>query len=176
MNDKEKVIAAIECYQNKTPGDRCKTCPYGYGYLDDTGDNSPFWWCSIHKIIDDAAELLKEKLPYVLTLDELKQKQHNESVWLEYKGKSFINNETNESSCTIKIIFGDIDYSSTIPTWKSCRLILFESVGRIDPVTSEDYWPKTYFEQEDDYNKKWRCWNIKPTLEQIKKAPWGLNK
>ena len=60
MDEREKVTAAMECYTGDTyPGDRCKYCPYGYGYLDETGDNSPFWWCNSDKIMGDAIELLK---------------------------------------------------------------------------------------------------------------------
>lgn len=31
MNKIEKIIAAYECGENRMPGERCKTCPYGYG-------------------------------------------------------------------------------------------------------------------------------------------------
>ena len=49
MNKIDRIIAAYECGENKTPGDRCKRCPYGYGKLDETGDNA-FWWCDTDRL------------------------------------------------------------------------------------------------------------------------------
>lgn len=60
----ERLLKAYECGETKLPGDRCEYCPYGYGYLDDSGDYA-YWWCNDEKITDDAIKLLyilKEKI------------------------------------------------------------------------------------------------------------------
>lgn len=57
--DRERIIAAGKCaIGDDGPGKRCKNCPYGYGYLDETGDSS-FWWCDTDKIMNDAIALLE---------------------------------------------------------------------------------------------------------------------
>ena len=57
MTKAERIIAASYCGELKTPGSHCEFCPYGYGYMDDCGDNS-FWWCDWSKIEQDAIDLL----------------------------------------------------------------------------------------------------------------------
>lgn len=60
----ERLIKAYDCGEIQLPGDHCEFCPYGYGYLDDSGDYT-FWWCNDDKITDDAIKLLyilKEKI------------------------------------------------------------------------------------------------------------------
>lgn len=60
----ERLLKAYDCGEIELPGDRCEHCPYGYGYLDDSGDYA-FWWCNDDKIADDAIKLLyilKEKI------------------------------------------------------------------------------------------------------------------
>lgn len=54
MTKAERIIAAYYC---DNPGNHCEFCPYGYGYLDDSGD-SAFWWCNDDKIESDAIDLL----------------------------------------------------------------------------------------------------------------------
>ena len=58
MTKIEKIIAAYKCGEERLPGERCKTCPYGYGIWDEAGD-SPFWWCNTDQIEEDAINLLK---------------------------------------------------------------------------------------------------------------------
>ena len=57
MTKAERIIAASYCSELKTPGNHCEFCPYGYGYIDDHGDNS-FQWCNWDKIDEDAIDLL----------------------------------------------------------------------------------------------------------------------
>ena len=57
MVQAERIIAAYHCSEEKLPGERCKHCPFGYGYLDDRGDH-PFWWCDDETIMKDAVEIL----------------------------------------------------------------------------------------------------------------------
>jgi len=59
--DIENVVSASDCLEAHVPGDRCRNCPYGYGKLDDSGDNA-FWWCDYDRIFDDAITLLKKGL------------------------------------------------------------------------------------------------------------------
>ena len=55
---RERIINAVQCGNETMPGDRCEYCPYGYGYLDETGDHA-IWWCNTDKIMEDAVALLK---------------------------------------------------------------------------------------------------------------------
>ena len=60
----ERIINAYDCGADKLPDNRCKYCPYGYGYLDDSGDHA-FWWCDDDKLEEDAIKMLrilKEKI------------------------------------------------------------------------------------------------------------------
>ena len=52
----DNLLAAMTC--EGCYSDSCEECPYGYGYLDDSGDNS-FWWCNEEKIMEDAYFYLK---------------------------------------------------------------------------------------------------------------------
>ena len=61
MDDKDKIIKAYECGLNQLPGDRCENCPYGYGYLDESGDNSS-WWCNDDKLMKDMYTFIKQNL------------------------------------------------------------------------------------------------------------------
>ena len=58
MTKIEKIIAAYNCGNERWPGERCKTCPYGYGKWDESGDN-PLWSCNTDQIEEDAINLLK---------------------------------------------------------------------------------------------------------------------
>lgn len=57
MVQAERIIAAHYCSEEKTPGKRCQYCPFGYGYLDDSGDYS-YWWCDDEALERDAVEIL----------------------------------------------------------------------------------------------------------------------
>lgn len=58
MTDRENVIAAYECSNEKLPDKRCEKCPFGYEYLDQTGDNY-FVGCNTERMMVDAIDLLK---------------------------------------------------------------------------------------------------------------------
>ena len=67
----DNLINAIQCegcYKHK-----CEHCPYGYGYLDTTGDNS-FWWCDEGKIMTDA-------LFYLQIYQHLIKEKENETIY-----------------------------------------------------------------------------------------------
>ena len=51
-------LKAVDCDPVSHHTHDCKNCPYGYGYLDNRGDNS-FWWCDEEKILNDAVEIIK---------------------------------------------------------------------------------------------------------------------
>jgi len=57
MVQAERIIAAYHCSEEKLPGKRCQYCPFGYGYIDATGDH-PLWWCDDEAMIRDAVEIL----------------------------------------------------------------------------------------------------------------------
>ena len=69
MTGREKVIAAYICQNEKWPDKRCEKCPYGYEYLDQTGDNS-FFTCNTERIMVDAIDLLIAQEPRVMTREE----------------------------------------------------------------------------------------------------------
>lgn len=62
MTDREKVIAAYECSNEKLPDKRCEKCPFGYEYLDQTGDTY-FVGCNTERMMVDAIDLLKAQEP-----------------------------------------------------------------------------------------------------------------
>lgn len=59
MNDLDTVIAAYECQNWLYERDKCDHCPYGYSYLDDSGDGRPFYTCKEEKLTDDMYSWLK---------------------------------------------------------------------------------------------------------------------
>ena len=65
--DIEKVIKALECCQGER---QCNTCPYNSHGADDCND-----W-----LLFDAARLLKQQRPRMLTLDEAK---HDTDMMIE---------------------------------------------------------------------------------------------
>ena len=62
MNEREKIIAAYVCSNEKLPDKRCEKCPFGYEYLDQTGDNY-FVGCNTERMMVDAIDLLRAQKP-----------------------------------------------------------------------------------------------------------------
>ena len=58
MTKPERIIAAYNCVNDKLPDKRCEKCPYGYGYLDQSGDNYVVS-CNTDMMFDDAISLLR---------------------------------------------------------------------------------------------------------------------
>ena len=59
MNRFEKVLMAYDCNSHMlSPSDKCKECPFGYGY-EYEGDHK-FWTCNYDKITDDMAKLIND--------------------------------------------------------------------------------------------------------------------
>ena len=52
----DNLIAAVQC--EGWVQHQCEHCPYGYGYLDDSGDNA-IWWCNEAKIMEDSLFFLQ---------------------------------------------------------------------------------------------------------------------
>jgi len=59
MNNLDTVIAAYECWNGPYETGKCDNCPYGYSYLDDSGDGRPFYTCKEEKLTDDMYFWLK---------------------------------------------------------------------------------------------------------------------
>ena len=59
MNNLDNVITAYECWNSPYEKDKCDHCPYGYSYLDDSGDGRPFYTCKEEKLTDDMYSWLK---------------------------------------------------------------------------------------------------------------------
>lgn len=155
MIDREKVIAAAECGKDLSPSDRCKNCPYGYGYLDETGDNNPFWWCNIDGIMDDAIALLKAQEPGVLNLEELFILER--LVYVDIKGRN------------------DRPWAALVSCWYPDATDIEddkndeESEPYIVFVNSDAY---TYEFSLNGYGVTWRCWDSPPSETEMKETPW----
>ena len=72
MTNREKVIAAYECSNEKLPDKRCEKCPFGYEYLDQTGDTY-FVGCNTERMMVDAIDLLRAQEPREITKEEWEQ-------------------------------------------------------------------------------------------------------
>jgi len=59
MNNLNTVIAAYECWNGPYEHRKCDHCPYGYSYLDDSGDCRPFYTCDEQKLTDNMYAWLK---------------------------------------------------------------------------------------------------------------------
>ena len=55
----DTVIAAYECWNGPYEYGKCDYCPYGYSYLDDSGDGRPFYACDEEQWTKDAYTWLK---------------------------------------------------------------------------------------------------------------------
>lgn len=62
LKDVEEVIAAYDCKLDIGDGRKCSNCPYGYSRLIDFGVWKA-WRCDVSAILDDAVEMLKQKIP-----------------------------------------------------------------------------------------------------------------
>jgi len=60
--DREKVIAAYDCYMTNLSDSKCENCPYGYGYTD-LIHGEYFVGCNTVMMFDDAISLLHELEP-----------------------------------------------------------------------------------------------------------------
>lgn len=58
MTEIIRILDAYKCSE-QLPNKRCKECPYGYGYLDESGDNM-FWWCDDVQMTADAMSMLQK--------------------------------------------------------------------------------------------------------------------
>ena len=87
MIDRDKIISAWLCCNNDLPKGRCEKCPFGYGKLEDTGDNSPFWFCDIDRIADNAVTELIFSNPAIITAYGMSCLEPQSVVWIEYRDK-----------------------------------------------------------------------------------------
>lgn len=144
MTDREKVIAAYICYNEKLPDKRCEKCPYGYEYLDQTGDNY-FVLCNTERIMIDAIDLLKAQEPRVLTLEEVKQHNNQDGcVWFEQPTYNAV----------AAFVIQDEEYTEIISPY-----ILGKPINH-------GCWSNS------NYNVTWRCWTSRPTDEQREAVKW----
>ena len=55
--NRKNVIAAYDCHMTNLSDSKCENCPYGYGYLDQSGDKYVIE-CNTTMMFDDAISLL----------------------------------------------------------------------------------------------------------------------
>lgn len=98
----------------------------------------------IVRLCDEVLELLKEQEPRVLTLEEVKNLDDHDVVYLETTIGDPINPAIYQPDN------GDDDYACIVSTWS-----------------------KSGFYSWSTYGKEWRCWSAKPSDEQMEATPWG---
>lgn len=138
MPDREKVINALG---------RCES----YGYCEDK--NCPYYGSvsCLELLRKDALELLKNREPRVMTLEEVINAKDKTDVWLD-----------------------EPDYvvvAATISNWvesKNHAVTFFYGIEHT-AFGERDY-------MNNNYNKKWRCWTSRPTPEQMRDTRWGGEK
>ena len=142
MTKTGKIIAAYNCVNDKLPDKRCEMCPYGYGYLDQTGDNY-FVTCNTEMIMADAIALLKVQKSRVMTVEEVSAVNGGDVIWIEDR-------------CLNQMVVG-IKFQS--PS-KNCYYIMLIGATRPQPFSKELY------------NVNWRCWTSRPTDAQREAEAW----
>ena len=93
-------------------------------------------------ILDDVLELLKEREPRVLTWEELEDWQ--DAVWFEDK---------NEDECYIALTANMGTHDATFVNAEPGIFRSFEFLRGF-------------------YNKEWRCWSARPTINQRRAVKW----
>lgn len=146
MNEQEKreqVINGLGCKIGLYPNHDCAECDYSW--LNGKGQ----WECIPLSICEDAYNLLKAQMPHILSLYELRELARMDMdnvVWVEYAGENARLNQHVQ-----------VDLYFRNPT----RVIL--------RVFGED---EGFEPNNEEYGKTWRCWNIKPSKEQMEAMRW----
>ena len=144
MTKQERIIAAYNCVNDKLPDRRCENCPYSYGYLDQSGYNSPVITCNTEMIMADAITLIYSQIPRVYNAGDFFGEEFG---YLEYRTDrpGFSNFEPSP------ILIGDIDEENVTVIFRSA------SAQKL-PL--------------DTMNKNWRIWSDYPTHEQLRRVKW----
>lgn len=140
MTDLEKVIKGLEQHMKK----RCLSgkeqlqpviCPY-FQESD----------CII-ELCCDALELLKQREPRVLTLEEIWEYGDDKPLFIEY----------------------------VLPTETVMKPAIFQPDNSEKDVYMcvVSAWRASGFYSLERYGKDWRCWTARPTDEQREATPWG---
>ena len=98
--------------------------------------------------VRDALALLREQEPRALTLDEVRRNREW-VVWIE---------------CDYSKTQNIGQYKGKV-CWHNNYLSDWE---RFLTIESGEY----LFRESDKYGKTWRCWNARPTEEQMRETPW----
>ena len=133
MADLEKVIKGLECHCTH---ESCDDCPY------DDRNAQPICLC---RLMTDALELLKERQPRVMTLDEIREAGDDNALFIEY----MLPTEIKLRPAIFQPENSDAEYMCVVSAW----------------LTSGFYSCKTY-------GKNWRCWTARPTDEQREAVKW----
>lgn len=142
MADREKVIKGLKMCISP---DECSLddCPY---YNRPNNESGLCW----DRLMSDALKLLKEQEPRVITQEELKQFEGS-PCWFESSGT----------------------YMGKDGFWIIPAMFPTSSIGIIMYYTSVLDKVGKYGELGlSAYNKTWRCWTAKPTIEQRAEMKW----
>lgn len=138
MINREKIIKGLRCLISMSD---CTLCPYSH--------NKQQEYC-LYDIREDVVELLKEREPRVMTLDELKQFEGS-PCWFESHGT----------------------YMGKEGFWIIPAMFRMFSAGMIMSYTFVLNGAGDCSELGlSAYNKAWRCWTAKPTDEQRQAVTW----
>lgn len=143
MIDEDKVLIGLGQHISGRTPQRCGGCPYFNG-------DSGYGVSCRDELLDDIYELLETREesqePHVLPLEELK------SI-----GETWDKN-------TPPYLWVEI---LDAPEWYTDDMIWvpYSFIRDTIKIGSEEY-------NKDNYMKRWRCWNKKPTDDQRKNTPW----
>lgn len=141
---REKVIRGLEwCIERPCH----PKCPYF------SQEDKAQAYCLFKKIMPDALALLQEQEPRVLTLDEVCNLKYDDVVY--YQG---INTNSVESAI---VLHGE----KMVPEVNT-RVVQFRHAG------GTGGWNGINNADLNGYGKKWRCWNSRPSPEQMRDTPW----
>lgn len=120
----------------------CCVCPYYPDELEYEDDDGLEGVSCEEKLASDALTLLKEQEPRVMTIDETIA-SHDNPVWLE-------ENTLQGSYGAWGVVKGVHEKYNAV------------NIGGV----RFGYWPRA------KYNISWRCWNARPSPEQMRETPW----
>ena len=140
---REKVIEALECLANN-PFLDCDKCPYNAPTLIPLKQRCDYTW-----ICADALDLLKAQEPRVLTLDEVRR-DHDRVLWIE---------------C-------DDSKTQSIGQYRGQVCWHDRHIGKWERFTTIGFANDYLHRETEKYGKTWRCWNARPTEDQMRETPW----
>ncbi len=146
MPDPKKVIQALEncvCYPK-----RCQNCPWD---VDGEKCSESFSKSLEYPpgLVEDALALLEEQEPRVMTLEEVRG-DHDRVLWIE---------------C-------DDSKTQSIGQYRGHVCWHDGHIGKWERFVTMGFANDYLHRETEKYGKTWRCWNARPTEEQMRETPW----